>query len=439
MSKKLEDVPSSRQPNIEGEVILRRASSSNPRGSIKVEVMTNAQEEETDVHFESEGQELTVTTPNKLEWHYAAGPCIQMRVTVFAPAGSALERLVVNTTQLDIDIMSGLDLSVDDEVLLRAISGDINAPKHKTSYDTASENDDPYVISNRRTVVETISGNIKGWFALNDLLKVTSVSGDIAIDIAPQVVDSDNPARAELRISTTSGDISALEPINKAFAGGIETSSRKFPGRDYYVDIATSSGKITADVACSSYSNVRSQSGNLILTMWPVLDPSDKAQAQISTNTKSGDQRLTVLEPLWMGIIKPEDQRLAKPGKDDEKGNPKDGDEPWLIIHPHDHIASEGIDDTTSTGSDKRALGNVLSRHGTMSGNIRLQYPTAWEGSLIAETITGTQRIRGEGLDVWDVGTPVTKTYTGRKGSGASNMKVVTISGDENILIGKEP
>jgi hypothetical protein len=360
-----------------------------------------------------------------------------MRVTVSAPAGSALERLVVNTTQLDIDILSGLDLSVDDEVLLRAISGDINAPKHKTSYDTASENDDPYVISNRRTVVETVSGNIKGWFALNDLLKVTSVSGDIAVDIAPQVVDSDNPARAELRMSTASGDILALEPINKAFAGGFETSSRKFPGRDYYVDIATSSGKIEADVAVSSYSNIRSQSGNLILTMWPVLDPSDKAQVQISTNTKSGDQRLTVLEPLWTGIIKPEDQRLAKPGKDD-KDKPKD-DEPWLIIHPHDQITSESTDEVAPTGSDKRALGNVLSRHGTISGDIRLHYPSAWEGSLIAETMTGTQRIRGEGLDVYDVGTPLMKTYSGRKGNGASNMKIVTISGDENVLIGKEP
>jgi hypothetical protein len=31
------------------------------------------------------------------------------------------------------------------------------------------------------------------------------------------------------------------------------------------------------------------------------------------------------------------------------------------------------------------------------------------------------------------------KTYSGRKGNGASNMKIVTFSGDENVLIGKEP
>lgn len=290
-------------------------------------------------------------------------------------------------------------------------------------------------------IIETISGDVKGWFPLNDLLKVTSASGDFKLDIAPKDVDPENPSKAELRLVTASGDITAMEPIGSVLAGNMGTLSREFPGRDYYVDIGSASGAVTANLAYSSYANIRSQSSDLKLTLLPVLDPSDQSQSSLSTNSKSGDTTLQVLEPLWIGIIKPKDQRLEGPPGDGNQGSEErhNGGNPWVIIHPHDAINTETADETTTEVQDKRPLGHLLSRHGTISGDIRLRYPESWEGSLIAETISGSQRIRGEGLNVYDVGTPLMKTFTGRKGNGNSDMKVVTVSGDEDVLIGKEP
>lgn len=437
-----EDEPSwNHRPNVEGEVILKRTPDSQSHGSVKIEVMMNDKDIETVIGFDSEEQELTVTTPNKVAWKYSLQPCVQMRVTVTAPAGSVLENLLVNTTQLNIDIVKGLDLGVQHEALLHTISGDLNAPVEKASLPEGSKQNDPYLISNRRTIVETVSGNVEGWFALNDLLKVTSVSGDIKLDVAPKAVDPENPLRAELKLATASGDITAIEPIDSGLADDFSASAKKFPGRDYYVDIGTASGSITANLACSSYANIRSQSGDLKLTLWPVLDPSEKSQPSLSTNSKSGDTTLSLLEPFWTGIIKPQDQRLEGPGNDgdQEPEKPQDGDNPWVIIHPHDVISTDDNDKTKRGYNGKPALGNLVSRHGTISGDVRLRYPASWEGNLLAETISGSQHIRGEGLHVYDVGTPLMKTYTGRKGNGSSDLKIVTVSGDENILVGREP
>ncbi|KAK0386843.1 hypothetical protein NLU13_5156 [Sarocladium strictum] len=428
------------RPQVEGEVILQRAPDAQPHGSIRIEILTNDEDLEVKISGPDE-QHLEVTTSRRVNWKYTLSPCIQMRMTLSAPAGSALENLIVNTTQLNIDVTKGLEIGVEHETLLRSISGNINTPAQKVSLEGAAERKSaPYVISNRRTIIETISGDVKGWFALNDLLKITSASGDITLDVDPKAVDPQNPAKAELKVVTASGDIDIREPISAGRAEETGSSSSEFPGRDYHVDIATASGSITTSLAFSSYANIRSQSGDLELTLWPVLDPSDKSQSSLNTNTKSGQMKLELLEPLWTGIIKPQDQRFEEPAEGgDGVEEPRDGEDPWVIIHPHDAISIESDAHTKRDNGGKRALGNLLSRHGTISGDVRIRYPQSWEGNLLVETISGSQRVRGQGLDVYDVGTPLMKTVSGRKGNGSSDLKIVTVSGNEDVLVGREP
>ena len=437
------DNPSQRQPHIEGEVVLRRSPDASPYGEIVVEMISNQRDfgQASHITYDSSNQKLVVGTPRSVEWPYSSGPCLQMRITVYAPENSALENLSVHTTQLNIDVVKGLDLWVQNDALLQTVSGDISTPKPQSG-NGQDEESDPYAISKRRTIVKTISGDIKGFYALNDLLQVDSISGTISIVIAPKEVDPEIPSPAKLIISTKSGDVTAEEPIDLSATVTGETSSsrsssrkRSFPARDYVVDINSISGTIHAALAFSSSANVHSQSSTLKLKLLPILDPSadsTRSRPTLETKTKSGDTQLVLLDPIWTGILQPNDQRLIGPGRgdDDKDGEDDEEKDPWIIIHPDDILV-----DTHTT--ETRAFGNLNSHHGSISGTIKLHYPSSWEGGLRVETISGTQKVKGEGLDLYDVSNPVTRTVMGRKGKGTSDLKVSTVSGTEDVFIGK--
>lgn len=114
-----------------------------------------------------------------------------------------------------------------------------------------------YFISNCRIIVEIVSGNVEGWFVLNDFLKVIFVFGDIKFDVVFKVVDLENLLRVELKLVIVLGDIIVIELIDSGLVDDFSVLVKKFLGCDYYVDIGIVLGLIMVNLVCLSYVNIR--------------------------------------------------------------------------------------------------------------------------------------------------------------------------------------
>ncbi|KAM0352909.1 hypothetical protein ACHAPU_001792 [Fusarium lateritium] len=413
--------------HVSGEVVIRPAEDSSP-ANIDLEVISNHEDLTIDLDFNKETQLVELKIPRKVEWNTAKkAPCVQVRLTVWVPRESILNSLSIETLQLDVNIEKGLVMGAVDGVTIRSASGDISAPAVE-----ASNNDKdvvPYTLSAREIRVHTASGDVKGWYPLYDLLDIETVSGDVVTNIGPKPVNPQDVRPAKFYVRSASGAIEVDEPLDRAQQAA--RPDREFPPRDYTVDIHTASGDIKADVAVTSFASFGSQSGDLNIRIWPVLDSSllaatsSSSKPTLITDTKSGNTKVTILEPLWTSIatiggtispVKPYD--------------PKDGRDPFIIL-------TEESDDA-STGDSKPAFSMLKSKHKSVSGSVKLWYPASWEGYLYAHSVSGSQDFQGKGLLITHEGGTFTKIIRGQKGKGYSSLEVETVSGNQFALIGEK-
>lgn len=431
-------------PHISGEIILQAIDDSS-EGNIEVEIISNDENLRANVHFDKRKQRLEIITPRRIEWRrFDPRPCIQIRATVSIPRSSYLYSLNVEAIQLDVQVRDGVVVGVSEGTALSTVSGKI---------DTGSVSGDkaPYALASRKITVQTVSGNIKGWFPLYDLLKIDTVSGKITTDVGPKPAFYKHPEAAALHISSVSGDIAVTEPLDKALS--LEDPETALPSRDYVIHVTTTSGKVFAQAAMTSHAKFESQSGDFDIRLLPVLDTSSHSQPELFTDTKSGRTTLNVLEPLWVkdgasvGHFAPKlptgTDELLPPSNEGIK-RPPPSHEPFLVIHPDiKHLLPQpdlelktrsllkGSDD------DKAPALELRSHHASISGNFKLVYPASWEGRLTASTLSGSQKIRGEGLQIDSSGGMFKKTQA-HKGKGGSLLTVDSMSGNEDVLIGKD-
>jgi hypothetical protein len=73
-------------------------------------------------------------------------------------------------------------------------------------------------------------------------------------------------------------------------------------------------------------------------------------------------------------------------------------DDPFLNIPPSMDKAL--LKEDKSEISKGKRLRNLRSTHGSQSGSIRVQYPTGWEGTLHAKTLTSSISAGGDGLRI---------------------------------------
>lgn len=418
-----------RQPHIEGDIVLQPEDDKHPNGDMKIDVVVNDREIVLAVLFNEVSQTLDITSRSEMPWQWSGAPCVQIRVTMWVPKGAALQDFSIDAVHLNVNILKGLDLGVESSTKLKTVVGDVTAPKREDG-----SKDDPYSLSTRETIIHTVSGDISGWYTLHDVLSAKSISGNINIDVEPKPVDPSAPKPAKLDVSTKSGLVQVREPIDAALKSS--RPEREFPPREYEVDLETTSGDITAAVAATTRLNAVSQSGDLKLRVWPLLDDQRPERLNIDTNSKSGDVEAVILEPLFTEIVGLDDQRMERPS---EPEVPEDENkEPWVIIHPHVSPKLDAGLRTTNTGSKSRPWTNVQSKHATISGNQKIRYPSTWEGKLHAQTISGNQIVRGEGLSISRETRTVLKVVEGWKGDGNSRLRVSSVSGNEDVLIGKE-
>jgi hypothetical protein len=234
---------------------------------------------------------------------------------------------------------------------------------------------DAYGLDGRHIDISTTSGSVFGWFPLYDLLRIRSQSGSINIKIGPKPAsDADPDATASLQLSTVSGSITAV------------AAALSFPSRDYVDVVSTVSGSIRAELPFSSLGRFESKNGFLSLALWPVLDP--EAKARLTTSSINGYTDLVLKPPKW----------------------------------------------TTTAGAG--VLGHLRSDHSSVSGSISLRYPAAWEGTVKADTVSGRQSFRGDGLHVYKEDKLVGSALEGYKGEGGSFLTVHSVSGSEDFVVG---
>lgn len=417
-------------PHVYGEVILQPVDASSA-GDIQLDITTNDQNLHVNVDFNKRDQRFQVIIPRWVDWSEPSWqPCVQVRITVSIPREAQLESLLVDALQLDVTVRDGLVLSSATDAQIKTVAGDVNTGR--LSGEVA-----PYTLASRSIIIETVSGDVAGWFPLYDLLKIHTVSGEVKADLTPKPSSDQKPEQALLNIDSISGDIKVTEAVGY---GHTDKRNDKFPPRDYVVDVSSASGDILAELAFTSTAKFETVSGDQKVKLLPVFGSSSSAPF-LSTDTKSGQTTLTVLEPLWknsaasIGHYDP----LAPPVSDGDKDN----EEPWIIIHPDEQpsklppppymdikpsMAANG-------GDEEHGLINLKSHHASISGDFRLNYPSSWEGKLSMTTFSGSQDIRGKDLDYRRSG-GIIKRIDGTKGNGKSDLTVESMSGREELVFG---
>ncbi|KAF4441994.1 hypothetical protein FACUT_2401 [Fusarium acutatum] len=412
--------------HVSGEVILRPVDDSSP-ASIELQVISNHDNLRAKADFNKATQVFEIKVPRRIAWSSSdKAPCIQIRITVSAHRETILDHLNIETQQLDINLKEGVVLGVQNGVNIRSASGDITSPGIKTIKDKEVV---PYTLSSREIRIHTASGDVKGWYPLYDLLDISTASGDIITNIGPKPVNPQNVQPAELRVRSASGTIKVDEPLTSAQKAA--RPDREFPPRDYTIDIITASGDITADVAASSSASFKSQSGDMKLQIWPVLDSSlltinEKAKPTIITDTKSGDTHVTILEPLWTSLA-----TIGETIPPVKPYDPTDGSDPYIVL-------PEGSE-LTEISMARPVLSVLHSTHKSVSGKIELYYPDSWEGLFFANSVSGSQEFKGKDVTVdRGRGSIPPHLISGRKGKGYSQLDIGTVSGDQFALLGEE-
>ncbi|KAK5988650.1 hypothetical protein PT974_10136 [Cladobotryum mycophilum] len=358
-------------PHVFGEVILKPIEASS-EGSIDLEVISNIDELELGIHFDRKSQQFNVVTPQWIDWSEAIWTaCIQLRITVSIPTNSNLQSINIEAIQLNVHINDGLTLGSLQSAIINTVSGNVGTG-------SASGDVAPYTLASRNIIIESVSGDVRGWFPLYDLLKIGTASGDVTTDVTPKPSSDKHPEPAVLDISSLSGDLVVRE--------GLDQAREKLPIRNYIARMSTASGRIEGNLVFSSEAKFGSQSGDFKLQLLPVLS-TDAPKPQLSTDTKSGRSDVTVLEPLFKG-----------------EGEP--------------HLA-------------------LTSKHNSVSGNVNLAYPSSWDGKFSMTTMSGSQTVRGDGLKYGRAGGFI-RRIEGSKGDGSSDLKVESISGNEIFYVGNK-
>ncbi|KAJ4424256.1 hypothetical protein N0V82_001122 [Gnomoniopsis sp. IMI 355080] len=449
---------------VQGEIVVRRSGEGTPSPSIVLETASNHDAIEYTVDWDDAEQRLFMLTPRSITWSQSdTSPCLSLRATIWAPPNSALASLNIDSVHLGIHLLDNLSLKLNDYVRLATTVGKIvSATDGEKDAKGLMYQPPPasFALDSRYIEVKTMSAPISGSWPLYDYLGLETISGTILAGVTPKEALKESPRPAILYAHSTSGTIEVFENIAGAAAtwasqqnaGGMSTMAAEkiIPARQYGVDLYSMSGSVKANVAFGSSCKVHTTSGQVDLTLLPVLD---LAQADatgsghtssLETSTTSGTTNINVLEPLWGDLASGSYVNLPNapdapntptlpaaptvPREENERRNIGDSD-------PYDLVSR--IDPAIRPNRAVRALNG---RHTATSATIRVTYPASWEGWIDGDSMTGKIGVRGEGVQIirQDQDFPGIKRHVlARKGEGdGGNLKVHTTSGSIGVVIG---
>ncbi|WYZ37616.1 hypothetical protein EsH8_II_001122 [Colletotrichum jinshuiense] len=443
------------QPHVSGDLIVRRQKASSPGPAIELEVVANDEALDVGVEWDSDSQQLKIKTPQRVEWTNTRRPCITLRATIWVPENAELRSLSLGSLNLGVQIVEDLVINIKNGLEINAVSADVHTPLNPP---------DSYRLNSRDIVVKTISGDIMGSWPLYDSLKLTSESGDINTVINPQQALESAPRPAILEVSTSSGDITVKEPLDKAAQSS--KADTVIPPRDYITNIESKSGTVHAWVAFSSVAIVSTISGDIATEFLPVYNLSllkAVTEPELHTSTKSGDMAIKILEPLWVEIASTKESRREKPRTNpnvpvDIPTNPLPlpnipdklprmpeipftpiPGRQWSGVWP---IRRSSVDASTQTQEERAVsaqnqppMRHLKSSHNTVSGDMRIYYPRSWEGAISAESVSGSIEVRGRDVHI-DSRTGWPKSVHAHKGQySACEASLGSVSGSQVLVV----
>ena len=232
--------------------------------------MTSHNIEIASTNFDSTATSLTIGNPVLKNRSYLRRPSLTVDVSISVEPGTRLTALAAETRHLHIEIASDLTVTVADKTTLAAVSGHVNSPPVA-----------PAKFASREKYIRSVSGGIRGSYALEDVLSCTTSSGGIRIGVLPKEA-GEVVAPAAFSARSASGHC------------GVEFATVGAPDRDYRIDVHSASGGVSGTYIHGSRTSIESGSGSKRVSIVPY----DGRGGELVTVGASGGSDITVWSPL---------------------------------------------------------------------------------------------------------------------------------------------
>jgi len=410
-----------------GEVHLRRIPKNSEHGN-RAYFTVDAHVSDPDLQilraWDEDSRSLKISTPKYAKLQSRGPHCVSLEITAWFPEDVELSNLMIEAITLSLRVFEDIKIKVNGRSKFVTLSGNVFFPTIGVN-EATTEKDikgpaGPEIVdksnlesqgvlsdkwwfkagpthpfSSRRILVETASGSIHGFYPLLDFLSLSSQSGDISVGVLPQEALKKAPAPADLEIQTASGSIKVDLPIK-----GTENPKFTPPARNYITNVQSSSGNIDGTFYLGSLGSFKSTSSSIQITVLPVVQTStnehshDAPPSRFETHTVSGSHDIQVLDPIFISRLSSTHGQMDQKPRPDPY-SPIGDDDPYIVVPPN---IDRSLVTLIPSESSKKQLRNVQSKHTSNSASVQVSYPSVWQGTIHAKTVSGDIEVRGKGL-----------------------------------------
>lgn len=398
-------------------------------------------------------QRLSIGTPRAIpNWSSATQgglPCVQIRATIWVPRDAVLDSLNVEGVHLGVKLLDNLSLRANRFARLASTVGGVSVSTDGEKDAVQLMREAPpssFQLDSRYIEVKTLSSPITGSYPLYDYLGLQTLSGTITAGVQPKEALKDHLRPAVLYAKSMSGNIELYEPVTEASMAGAPAKSL-IPPRQYGVDLYSKSGNVKAHAAFGLWCKTHTTSGNVDLTLLPVLDGSqrgrDNSGPYLETQTTSGTTTVNVMEVMWRDIES--GSLMSAPASPPPQSPPtlpvRDADPYDLLDSPAKRDDNAVVAVAPQVQSSVPALTNLNARHQATSATIKVHYPQSYEGYIDADSLSGHLDVGGQDVvpirvdqEFPGIGKHVL-AHKGPEGVGGT-IKLHTTSGKITAMVG---
>ena len=146
-----------------------------------------------EMKFQPSPQSLAIYTPSHMSEISSSYPCMYIVATLYVNPAAHLDYLRIGAQSMKVIFHEGLSLDADG-LKVAVDAGSVIFP----SGDATKMH-----INSRLIEISTGSGSVSGTYPLYDLLKITTQSGSISVDVDPQEASRLEPKAAVLELHST--------------------------------------------------------------------------------------------------------------------------------------------------------------------------------------------------------------------------------------------
>ncbi|KAG5968989.1 hypothetical protein E4U57_002428 [Claviceps arundinis] len=385
-----------REVHVFGRLNICSSEEGTSRGSVVIKIASGDEELTAATSCKNtDEQAITIRTPFAANGWDKNGsrPCIELLITVYVPHGGQIDVLDIMVANLDVSFSGPFTLVATERVFITTDCGRVYAPTKP-----GTQRINPYGLQSRQIIIRTSSGNVEGWFPLHQVLRIKSLSGSVAIELG---LESDSATQANVIVETSSGSINIKTPSVFYAKSNRQHKALKAqpPARDYVVEIASTYGKIEADIVVASRATIRSKAGDLLLRLLPVpFSSKGNGKTYLVTELDSGDTKISLMDPS---------QKIDSCAESAS----------WTM-------------GWKARRTDCSGLAGLHSTHRSAYGGIKVDYPESWTGDFNAESVCGKIAVRGVNITIVRSSTEKPRVIGGQMGSGGSAILMKSSYGD---------